>query len=142
MAQGFLQEHDGEYVVADRAGWKMEVPMELVPYCEKCGRPMTMNLRGDDRFVEDERWKAASGRYADFLRRHGSGSVLFLELGVRMNTPGIIKYPFWRMTHQMPKAFYVCVNDKQAVAPKEIAGRALCIRKDIDTVLDGLLSAT
>ena len=88
----------------------MRVPTELVPHCPVCGRPMTMNLRADDTFVEDEGWHAAAGRYADFLRRHEGLRVVFLELGVGGNTPGIIKYPFWRMTRDNPQATNVCFN--------------------------------
>ena len=35
------------------------------------------------------------------------------------NTPGIIKYPFWRMTYQNPEDFYACVNLGEAWAPRE-----------------------
>ena len=118
----------------------MRVPAELLPRCPVCGRPMSMNLRADDTFVEDAGWHAAAERYGDFLRRHDKLSVLYLELGVGMNTPGIIKYPFWRQVYQNPKARYVCVNQKQAYAPKEIAGRSLCLDRDIGQVLESLVS--
>ena len=113
----------------------MRVPTELVPHCPVCGRPMTMNLRADDTFVEDEGWHAAAGRYADFLRRHEGLRVVFLELGVGGNTPGIIKYPFWRMTRENPQATYVCINRDEAFAPQEIHKQALCIQRDIGPVL-------
>ena len=48
----------------------------------------------------------------------------------KQNTPGIIKYPFWRMTYENPKAVYACVNLGEAVVPKEIAERAICIDGD------------
>ena len=82
----------------------MKVPSELVPRCPVCGRPMTMNLRADDTFVQDEGWYQAQSRYQDFLRRHDGLRVVFLELGVGGNTPVIIKYPFWKMTVQNPQA--------------------------------------
>ena len=113
----------------------MRVPTELVPHCPVCGRPMTMNLRADDTFVEDEGWHAAAGRYADFLRRHEGLRVVFLELGVGGNTPGIIKYPFWRMTRDNPQATYVCINAGEAFAPREISKQSLCIQGDIGEVL-------
>lgn len=83
---------------------------------------MAMNLRADDTFVQDEGWYAAYRRYDDFVRRHTRGAVLYLELGVGMNTPAIIKFPFWRMTAENPKAVYACVNLGQACCPAEIAG--------------------
>lgn len=109
----------------------MKVPSELIPRCPKCGRPMTMNLRCDDTFVQDEGWYQAAGRYEDFLRRHEDGRVLFLELGVGTNTPGIVKYPFWRMTAQNPNAIYACINLGRAVCPNEIEQQAICIDGDI-----------
>ena len=113
----------------------MRVPTELMPHCPVCGRPMTMNLRADDTFVEDEGWHAAAGRYADFLRRHEGLRVVFLELGVGGNTPVIIKYPFWRMTRDNPQATYVCINAGEAFAPHEISKQSLCIQGDIGEVL-------
>ena len=94
-----------------------------------------MNLRADDTFVEDEGWHAAAQRYTDFLRRHEEQHILFLELGVGGNTPVIIKYPFWRMTYQNPKAVYACVNLSEAYCPKEIQKRAICIDGDIGKLL-------
>ena len=82
----------------------------------------------------------AAGRYSDFLRRHEGLHLLYLELGVGMNTPVIIKYPFWRMTYENPRATYACVNYGEAYAPREIARRSICIDGDIDAVLDRLKS--
>lgn len=92
---------------------------------------MSMNLRTDNTFVQDEGWYQAQSRYQDFLRRHEGLRVLFLELGVGYHTPAIIKYPFWKMTARNPKATYICINDGQAFAPKEILARSLCISSDI-----------
>ena len=117
---------------------EMRVPMELVPHCPVCGRPMTMNLRCDSTFVQDEGWYAAYSRYEDFLRRHGNAKVVYLELGVGGNTPVIIKYPFWKMTYQNPNAFYVCINLSESCCPKEIQTRAVCINRDIGAVLHEL----
>lgn len=116
----------------------LKIPAELIPKCPVCGAPMTMNLRCDNSFVQDEGWYAAASRYEDFIRRHKGTHILFLELGVGANTPVIIKYPFWQMTAQNEKATYVCVNYGEAVAPREIAGQSICINKDIFAVLKAL----
>ena len=113
----------------------MKIPTELVPKCPVCGAPMTMNLRSDDSFVQDEGWYAAANRYDDFVRRHENLHILYLELGVGANTPVIIKYPFWQMTAKNPKAFYACINFGEAFCPQEIEKRSVCIDADIGNVL-------
>ena len=113
----------------------MRVPSGLVPRCPVCGRPMTMNLRADDTFVEDEGWHEAAERYAAFVRRHSRSRMLYLELGVGMNTPGIIKYNFWRRVNENPLAHYVCSDLQNAFVPREIADRSVCIEEDIGHVL-------
>lgn len=113
----------------------MKVPTELIPYCPICGKPMSMNLRADDTFVEDEGWHNAARHYNNFIKNHENTRVLFLELGVGGNTPAIIKYPFWRMTMQNPEAVYACINYGEAFAPAEIEERSVCINGDIFSVL-------
>ena len=128
---------DNEMIVREmvkrQAG--MRIPTELIPVCPHCGKPMTMNLRSDDKFVEDEGWHAAAERYENFLRTRGRQKILFLELGVGYNTPGIIKYPFWRMTAENPRAVYACVDRGQAECPQAIAERSICIDGDIGETL-------
>lgn len=116
----------------------LKIPSELIPKCPVCGAPMTMNLRCDNFFVQDEGWYAAASRYEDFIRRHKGMHILFLELGVGANTPGIIKYPFWQMTAENPKAIYACINYGEAHVPGEIAKRSICINADIGEVLKQL----
>ena len=116
----------------------MRIPSELIPRCPICGAPMTMNLRCDERFVEDEGWHAAQQRYAAFLREHAGARLLLLELGVGFNTPGIIKLPFWQMTAENPHACYACINLTDAFCPQELAPRSICIRGDLAQILKQL----
>ena len=116
----------------------LKIPSELIPKCPVCGLPMTMNLRCDNSFVQDEGWYAAANRYEDFLRLHNGMHILFLELGVGANTPVIIKYPFWQMTAQNSHATYACINYGEAAAPREIEKQAICINSDISAVLKDL----
>lgn len=116
----------------------MKIPTNRIPKCPVCGAPMTMNLRCDDQFVQDKGWYAAADRYDDFIRRHKNLHILFWEMGVGLNTPVIIKYPFWQMTAQNKKATYACINFGQAVCPKEIQGQSICIDSDIGSVLNAL----
>ena len=113
----------------------MKIPTELLPTCPHCGKPLTMNLRSDDKFVEDEGWHRAAERYENFLRTRAGQKILFLELGVGYNTPVIIKYPFWQMTAKNPNATYTCINQGQAVCPQEIERQSICINMDIGDTL-------
>ena len=113
----------------------MKIPTELLPTCPHCGKPLTMNLRSDNKFVEDEGWHRAAERYENFLRTRAGQKILFLEFGVGYNTPVIIKYPFWQMTAKNPKAIYACINQGQAVCPQEIERQSVCINADIGQVL-------
>lgn len=117
----------------------MAVPTELIPYCPVCGEPMTINLRCDDTFVQDEGWYEAKQRYDDFIRRHKDLHILYLELGVGGNTPVWIKYPFWRFTAENPKAVYGCINVLEAVAPREIEKQSICIDSDIGSIIEKLV---
>lgn len=118
----------------------MKIPSELIPKCPVCGAPMSMNLRCDDTFVQDNGWYRASERYSDFLRRHKDAGLLFLELGVGGNTPVIIKYPFWKMTAENKKAFYACINFGEAVCPPQIEKQSVCLNCDIGEALEELIS--
>lgn len=113
----------------------MKIPHDLIPYCPVCGKPMTVNLRCDDTFVEDEGWHEAAKRYETFIEKNQGKRLVLLELGVGGNTPGIIKYPFWRMTVQNPKATYICVNKGEAFCPEKIEMQSICINKSIESIL-------
>jgi NAD-dependent SIR2 family protein deacetylase len=137
-AQGFAIAPDGTLVIPDGVTLETAVSTELLPVCPRCGEPLTMNLRSDDKFVEDEGWHIHAGYYSDFLEQHKDKKLLFLELGVGGNTPGIIKYPFWRMTYQWPDATYACLNYGEAYAPNEIKLKSICIDGDIGDILNRL----
>ena len=113
----------------------MRIPTKLVPKCPVCGGTMEMNLRCDDTFVEDDGWRKAAERYREFLGHHREGRILYLELGVGMNTPGIIKFPFWRMTAENPAAVFATVNQEESYVPEEIESRSISVKGDIREVL-------
>ena len=138
-AQGFAKAGNGEFVMPEDGSVRMRIPSELIPRCPDDGSDMTMNLRSDDSFVEDEGWHRASAAYSDFLTGHDGQHLLFLELGVGANTPVIIKYPFWQMTYRNERAVYACLNYGEAICPEEIEDRSICIDGDIGEVLEELL---
>ena len=132
--------YDNENMVRDMMEQQsdMKIPSELIPTCPVCGEPLTMNLRSDDKFVEDEGWHRAAQRYHQFLRSH-DGKVLFLELGIGYNTPSIIKFPFWQMTAENPDATYACINYGEAMYPEEIQAQTIAIDGDIGEVIGDVL---
>lgn len=137
LSQGF-QIKDKELLKPEGMEIKLTVPKAMIPHCPNCGKPMTMNLRADNTFVEDKGWHQAAQRYEQFLQQHKNVKIVFIELGVGYNTPGIIKYPFWRMTNTFPQATYVCLNQGEAYAPEEIIRKSICLNEDIGKVLGQL----
>lgn len=157
LSQGFEIADDLELIIPEGREVRMRIDSDLISICPDDGEPVTVNLRSDDTFVEDLGWHQAAARYGDFLAIHGieaegfftadtredvdrtyDGKVLFLELGVGANTPGIIKYPFWQMTYDSPNAIYACLNMGEAVAPREIKNRSICIDCDIRETIEEL----
>ena len=134
-SEGWSFTEDGALFVPKGRRVSLRIDASLVPFCPDDGAPMTMNLRSDDSFVEDGGWRAAAERYRAFLDRTDGKRVLFLELGVGQNTPGIIKYPFWRMTEGNPNARYVCVNPTKSYVPDEIEARTTLFVCGADAVV-------
>lgn len=129
---------DGEIIFPENP-LKMEIPSKLVPHCPVCGKPMSMNLRCDGTFVEDDGWHEAARRYQDFLEKHKNARTLFLELGVGGNTPGIIKYPFWNLTYKNKNAFYASLNMEKEEIPIELKARSVLIKGDIFRTIGNLM---
>ena len=138
-AQGFVRDNWGIFQLPEDKKLKMSIPTELIPICPDDGLPMAMNLRADENFVEDAGWKMAAKRYQDFLHSHRGKHALYWELGVGMNTPVIIKFPFWRYTEENPNAYYACLNLGEAGCSREISERSICLNADIGQVLRDLL---
>lgn len=134
-AQGFVKNSDGDFELPKNGKITIRIPSSLIPVCKDDNYPVTMNLRIDDSFVEDEGWQIASERYYDFLNEHKRSKILFLELGIGANTPIIIKYPFWQMVKENKNALYACINYGEAYCPKEIKERSICINDDIGDVI-------
>lgn len=134
--------YDNEDVVTDMVARQedMKIPSELIPKCPMCGKNMTINLRCDDKFVEDEGWHKANERYEKFLKKYKDKKILLLELGVGGNTPVIIKYPFWRITLMNENVTYACINRGESVCPEDIENRSICVDEDISKVIKDIIS--
>ena len=138
-AQGFVKDENGVYQPPVDGDLFMRIPTTLIPKCPDDNSDLTLNLRSDDSFVEDEGWHRASAAYSDFLRRHEDLCVLYLEIGVGANTPVIVKYPFWQMTLKNDNATYACVNFNEASCPVEIQIQSICINGDANEIIKELL---
>jgi NAD-dependent SIR2 family protein deacetylase len=132
--------YDNEELVRQMAERQsdLRVPSELVPHCPRCGAPMSLNLRCDDTFVEDAGWHAAAKRYDDFLCEHRHDRIVLLEVGVGGNTPGIIKYPFWRMAAQNRHATYVQLNKGEVLAPSQLERQSVILDCDAAEALSSV----
>ncbi len=139
LSEGYEIGENNTLLIPEGKEIRMTIPSELVPYCPDDNELMTTNLRSDDTFVEDKGWHIAEKRYEDFLRRHQNLHIVYLEPGVGMNTPVIIKYPFWKYTEENKNAFYACINYGQAGTVDSIVKRSLCIDTDIHDVVEVLV---
>ena len=126
--------------VETRHGTSLRIPSELVPHCPICGGPMSVNLRSDSTFVEDEGWHTAAQRYVDFIQNHQKGKILYWDLGIGSNTPTIIKLPFMQQTLKNPDAIYATINLGEAFTVEQIRDRSIVIDADIANVLKELLN--
>ena len=140
QTQGFIIEENNDLTLPYGTTAAMSIPSDLLPRCPSCGRPMTMNLRSDDKFVEDEGWQKAAVEYEVWLTAQQDKRVVFLEIGVGYNTPGIIKYSFWQQVYQNENAIYACLNMEALSVPEEIRARSIVISGDSARVIGELVS--
>ena len=117
------------------------LPEKYIPKCPHCGGEMVDWVRSPY-FLQGKEYEREYSRYMNFLRSNMGKKVLFLELGVGMMTPMFIKEPFMNMVYQFPDAFYITVNPKHAIVPREIASKSLDIQDDIAFVLREALGKT
>lgn len=111
------------------------IPSYMVPKCPVCGGPMTMNLRCDQYFVEDDAWHQAERNFDEFLSKCETGRTVLLELGVGFNTPAIIRFPFEKLVRRHHNFRLIRLNLDEAVVPGSFGKRALGIHEDIERSL-------
>lgn len=117
----------------------MRIPTALIPKCPVCGREMEMNLRADDKFVQDEGWYQHAKLYRTFLEKMQNKNVVLLEIGVGFNTPSIIKYPFEQITYSNKKAHLIRINKDYPFCANEIKNKTILFDEDIDKVVSLML---
>lgn len=122
----------------DQARKDCKVPSYMVPRCPVCGGLMTMNLRCDQYFVEDENWDKAEKNFSDFLSQCQNHKVVLLELGVGFNTPAIIRFPFEKMIREHENIALIRLNLKEAMIPDGLENRAIGINHDLNESIQDL----
>ena len=115
------------------------IPTELIPTCPECGEDMEPWVRSRV-FLEGRFFRSELMKFQAYLLKNKYKKILFLELGVGTMTPMFIKEPFWEMTHSLPNAYYISINPKDAVVPREISEKGLAINEDIARVLEDALN--
>lgn len=115
-----------------------KIPTELVPVCPVCGGKMTVNVRVDANFVQDENWYKQDKRYGEFLDRIQDKNVVLLEIGVGFNTPGIIRFPFEQIVYNNINTHLVRINKDYAFASKEIEDRTILFNEDTNKIIEDL----
>lgn len=111
-----------------------KIAENTIPRCPHCGNFLIPNLRCDEKFVEIPHMKNIKN-YEDFIRKNANKNIVFLEMGVGYNTPGIIRYPFEKITYKFEKVKLIRINKGMAEVPKEISDKSISIDGDINTVL-------
>lgn len=122
----------------DQARRDCLIPSYMVPKCPVCGGNMTMHLRCDQYFVENENWHEAAGRYSGFLERMRGKKGVLLELGVGFNTPAIIRFPFEKMIRENKMLSLIRLNMDEAVVPESFGSRAIGIGGDMAEAVSDL----
>lgn len=115
-----------------------KIPSDLVMKCPVCGGNMDMNLRKDANFVQDKNWYRQSEKYEDFLSRSKGKNVVLLEIGVGFNTPGIIRFPFERMTAISEKTTLIRINKDYPNPMLEIKNKTISFDEDTNKIIEDL----
>jgi len=116
-----------------------KIPTDLVPKCSVCGGNMDPNLRSNQYFVQDEKWYEKETAYKEFLANYEGNKIVFLELGVGYNTPGIIRYPFERMTYQNEYATLIRLNKDDPNGAEENKEKTIWFTNEMLEVISALL---
>lgn len=136
MSQNFLEKTNDGYTITHRSKWKMVIDSNFIPKCPVCGKNMTMNLRADDTFIQDNGLEEHLKLYEKFLCETKGKKLVLLEIGVGYNTPVIIKYPFEKMTYQYENINLIRFNKDYAICPKEIKEKTILFDENISEIFN------
>lgn len=137
-SQNFITIKKGKIEITDKTEWKTKIDSALIPKCPVCSREMEMNLRSDDRFVQDDGWYVHAQNYQNFVDKTRNKKLVLLEIGIGYNTPAIIKYPFEQMTYTNKNTHLIRINKDYAICPDDIARKTILFDEDILKILENL----
>lgn len=138
-SQNFLTEVNGELIITNKETWKTQIDSSLIPKCPVCGKPMEMNLRADEKFVQDEGWYKQAKAYQNFIDKSENKKLVLIEIGVGYNTPAIIKYPFESMTYFNKSTNLIRINKDYAICDKKIENKTILFSEDTSKILTDLI---
>lgn len=118
---------------ASLEGGKTSIPSELVPRDPEDGTELQPWVRHPG-FLEQSMYLDQYQRIREFLDHWKGKKILFLELGVGRMTPMFIQEPFWQLTYQLPFAYYISINPRDALLPEALKGKGRAIHEGIAEV--------
>lgn len=99
------------------------------PVCPDCGAPLVMNQYGQTAYNESgylENWK----KYTRWLQGTVNRKLCILELGVGMEFPSVIRWPFEKICFYNQKSVFWRVHSSLYQLSEEIKMRGKSIRED------------
>lgn len=134
----YYNEEHVEVMIAHTQDCK--IPTFLVPKCPVCGGDMDTHVHHSQYFVRDQHWNDADNYYQNFLKRSRNKRIVYLELGVGFNTPGIIRFPFEQLTYQNSNATLIRMNRDFPNGIEENVGRTIAFAEDMAKIVRQIIS--
>ena len=104
--------------------------------CPHCGRELVLNNVYYEKYDENGYMEAWS-RYTKWLQGTLNRKLCILELGVNLDYPSVIRFPFEKAGFYNQKAVLIRVNERLYQLPENMGGRGISIAKNsIDWLLD------
>ena len=126
---GELYEIPEEIYEAVMRYYRGKLPLSALeePVCEKCGGKLRFNQLGVTSYAEEgylEQWQG----YTRWLQSTVNRRLCVLELGVGMEYPSVIRFPFEKVVFYNQKAFMYRIHSKLYQVSEEMGGRGAGIQ--------------
>ena len=108
--------------------YRKELPVDAIrePVCGRCGSRIRFNQLGVTRYAEEgylEQWH----RYTKWLQGTVNRKLCVLELGVGMEYPTVIRFPFERIVFFNQKAFFYRIHPTLYQIDEQIGDRGCAV---------------